>query len=156
MKIWLVIVLAIPLLIGCDGSKHFEQINTLPPEGWDVNNRQSFTFDISDNKTPYNVFIDVRNKNEYAYKNLFLFLEWTGPDSVFVRDTFECVLAGVDGRWYGNGFGDLWDARVPYKMNLQFPKEGEYTIEIEQAMRHENLEGISEIGLRIEKTKANN
>ena len=52
--------------------------------------------------------------------------------------------------------GDIWDVQCDFK-NYCLDKKGDYVFEIEQAMRYgdlakiEKLNGIMEIGLRIEK-----
>jgi gliding motility-associated lipoprotein GldH len=61
------------------------------------------------------------------------------------------VLAAPDGKWLGKGISGLRDNQVLLRVGLRFPRKGAYLFDFEQAMREENLEGISDIGLRIEK-----
>ena len=82
------------------------------------------------------------------------------PKGALKKDTLECILAQKDGKWLGSGLGDIWDIQCQFK-SYRFLKQGMYTFEIEQAMRHgdlakiEQLPGIMEIGLRIEKQNIN-
>jgi len=59
--------------------------------------------------------------------------------------------------WFGNGISDIREVEVVYKKDKLFGKKGDYTIEVEQAMRYgalekiQNLKNISAIGIRIQK-----
>ena len=65
-----------------------------------------------------------------------------------------------NGKWLGDGLGDIWDIQCQFKA-IRFNKDGLYRFEIEQAMRYgelakiDNLPGVMEIGLRIEKQISN-
>ena len=68
-------------------------------------------------------------------------------------------MAEPDGSWLGEGFGDLKENKLWYKENIQFNETGTYTFKVKQAMRRNgdvdpisDLEGIKDVGLRIEKT----
>ena len=43
---------------------------------------------------------------------------------------------------------------MPWKMNVRFAHKGKYSVEYEQAMRMEQLPGITQMGLRVEKVDA--
>ena len=70
-----------------------------------------------------------------------------------VTDTLNYVLAKPNGEWIGKGFGDTKETLFQYKINYKFPKNGDYQIGIIQAMRTDNLEGIEDIGVKIESAK---
>ena len=60
----------------------------------------------------------------------------------------------TDDKWLGTGMDDLFDHRVLlYRDAVKFSKPGEYTIRISHDMRVEPLEGVVNMGLRIEKVK---
>jgi hypothetical protein len=57
----------------------------------------------------------------------------------------------------GNGFSDIKESKLWYKENMVFTKKGKYKLSIQQAVRQtgkiqgvEKLDGITEIGFRIE------
>lgn len=54
-------------------------------------------------------------------------------------------------KWFGSGFGDIFDLRIPFKQNVVFQKSGIYVFEIVQGMRDEELKEVVNIGLRLEK-----
>jgi gliding motility-associated lipoprotein GldH len=84
---------------------------------------------------------------------LYLFLNTRLPNSNLTRDTIELVLADVNGKWLGKGFGAIKDNQIPVRNNLIFPIKGEYIFGIEQAMREETLVGLVDIGIRVEQAK---
>jgi gliding motility-associated lipoprotein GldH len=67
------------------------------------------------------------------------------------RDTIECMLAAKNGKWLGKGSGRYRDNRIWIRDNIRFPRKGEYTLRLNQAMREDVLVGISEAGIRLEK-----
>ena len=69
-------------------------------------------------------------------------------------------MASPSGKWLGVGFSAVKESKLWYKENYQFPAKGKYVLKIEQAMRKigDNegvitLQGITEVGVRIEKAK---
>ena len=60
-------------------------------------------------------------------------------------------LADEKGNWYGKGFGEIHELDLPYRQNVFFPLKGTYIISIRHGMRAENLKGVYDIGLRVEK-----
>lgn len=139
-------------LISCDSNKVFDQYMEVENATWKRENIAKFSVDIKDTTTTHNLYINLRNKGNYPYSNLYLFVKIEGPDGNFSIDTVNCILADKSGKWLGKGIGDLWDLQVPYIGGFKFAKSGEYQFSFEQAMRVENgLEGITDIGLRIER-----
>lgn len=141
-------------VVSCDSKKVFEEYIEVENANWKKENVASFEFEAKDTVTAHNLYINVRNTGEYAYSNVYLFVTMQGPNGGLLKDTVNCILADNRGKWLGNGIGDLWDLRIPYVGGFKFAQSGNYTVSLEQAMRVENgLEGITDIGLRVEKVK---
>ena len=115
------------------------------------------TFDVAVNDTlnKYNIFVTVRNADSYEFNNLYLFIDIKSPMRVVERDTMECMLANPDGKWLGNGLGDIWDNKFLFKRNVKFRKPGVYEFVLTQAMRVDSLPMIMDAGLSIEKSPVN-
>ena len=106
------------------------------------------------------MFVNIRNNNSYPFNNLFLIVSLLQPDGVTKVDTLEYQMAKEDGTLLGDGFSDIKESKLWYKENTRFPKVGKYTVNIQQAVREtgkvsgmEQLQGISEVGFRIEKAE---
>lgn len=121
---------------------------------WDKKTQQKFDFKIDDAQNPKNIIIVVRNNNDYPYSNIRFIVNATDAQTKKKSvDTLNYVLAKPNGEWIGKGFGDTKETLFQYKLNYKFPKNGDYSIGIIQAMRVDQLKGIEDIGLKIETVK---
>tara|TARA_B100000809_G_scaffold86057_1_gene84474 strand:- start:4442 stop:4921 length:480 start_codon:yes stop_codon:yes gene_type:complete len=146
--------LLVVLTSSCDSNKIFEEYIEVENANWKKENIASFEFNAKDTTTAHNLYINVRNTGVYSYSNLYLFVTMQGPNGGLLKDTVNCILADNRGKWLGSGVGDLWDLRIPYVGGFKFAQSGNYVVTLEQGMRVENgLEGITDIGLRVEKVK---
>ncbi|MCB0770735.1 MAG: gliding motility lipoprotein GldH [Flavobacteriales bacterium] len=143
-------------LLGCSQPAVFQADVPVPDGSWDRTFEPDFEFEISDTVSKHDVFIDVRHTGDYPFSDLFLFVDLEGPGGRSVRDTVECLLADPSGRWYGKGLGfifsDRYQAHVLYKLNNRFPAPGRYSITLEQAMRTDELKGILDVGISVERS----
>jgi gliding motility-associated lipoprotein GldH len=153
IKLPIVIILLLLSVMACRRGEIYNQTYDIKNSTWDASNTINFNFQIKDTLQPYDVYINLRHTSQYRYRNLFLFIETSSPAGHTVRDTFECMLADKKGKWYGKGWGDMYEDKIPYKRFVRFPKAGTYSIELKQAMRTEKLKHISDIGIEIETAK---
>lgn len=149
---YITLLLIVTAVISCDRKRVFEAYKTLDEKGWNKDSIVVFNFPLTDTTRNHNLYVNIRNKGTYGYSNLWLFLSIGSPDGKTVTDTVEFSLAEPNGRWKGSGIGDLHDNQILYKKSVFFPKTGKYTFSIKQGMRDNVLQGIRDIGLRIEKT----
>ncbi|MCX6306265.1 MAG: gliding motility lipoprotein GldH [Bacteroidetes bacterium] len=147
----MLLVLLMAVLVSCDSNRVFEEHVALKKGTWNVKNELQFRVAISDLLSRYNVYLNVRNGPEYPNSNLFLFMNTVFPDGHIARDTIELTLADYDGRWLGSGMGSVKFSRFLFQKNVRFLQKGDYRFVMEQAMRVPELNGIHDIGLRIEK-----
>jgi gliding motility-associated lipoprotein GldH len=145
--VWLVFFSA------CDSSVVYEENHKIEDNNWSAEKPMTFLAVIDDTTSAHNVYINLRNASHYPFSNIFLFLNTTFPGGELDRDTLEIMLATPDGKWLGEGLGDIWDNRVLFKKNVSFPQKGEYRFEFTQAMRLNPLPGVMDVGIRIEKSK---
>ena len=152
----LILLLAI-VFIGCDKDRVFDEYKSLPNQ-WNKDSILTFTLKNIDSLQSYNLFINVRNNNDFEYSNLFLISEIQFPQGKVITDTLEYEMAAPNGQWLGTGFGDVKENKLWYKERVQFPESGKYKVSLQHAMRKngnekgiENLKGITDIGFRIEK-----
>ena len=150
--LYIVSILLVAGMASCDRKRDFEAYKTLDEKGWNKDSVVVFNVQLTDTMKNHNLYVNIRNKGTYGYSNLWLFLSIGSPDGKLVTDTVEFSLAEPSGRWKGSGIGDLHDNQILYKSSVYFPKAGDYTFSIKQGMRDNVLQGIRDIGLRIEKT----
>lgn len=148
------IVAALSLLaVACTDGAMYDEYVSLADDGWDKDSLAVFRADVADTTALYDLWVRVRNDNDYAFANLWLFIDVVAPDGISRRDTLECILAKPDGTWLGGGWGSLFSQRCPYMNGVRFAKPGPYTFRVTQGMRADNLKGLHDIGLRIEPHK---
>lgn len=160
-KIGLVFLLVV-LFWACDSQRKYDVYKTIDSKGWGVEEFVDFEFEVKDTLASNNLFINIRNTNDYLYNNLFVITKLNYPNGLSVIDTLEYEMADVRGKWLGTGFTDVKENKLFYRENFTFPNSGNYKIQIQQAMRKRNeisgieyLKGISDVGFRIEPVISN-
>ena len=139
------------LLSSCGLDRYFEKNISFENHIWERQEAVIFSVDIQDTLSAFNFLINIRHNTEYRYSNIFLFLNTQYPDGNYSSDTIECLLSAPDGKWFGKGHGKIKENRILLKRNVVFPRKGIYEFKFEQAMRVEELQGMEDFGIRIEK-----
>lgn len=146
---------------SCDKKQFYSEYKELDGS-WKKSDTLRFTFEQKDTINPYNLFLNVRNNNDYPFNNMYLIvsLKEPGKKPTIKIDTLEYQMADVDGTLLGEGFTDVKESKLWYLENYVFNRLGNYKVEVVQAVRATGevdgvaeLKGITELGLRIEKTK---
>lgn len=147
-------------LVSCDSRRVFDEYKSVNSSGWELDNAVNFSFTVDDTLARRNLFINLRNNNDYQFSNLFLITKMHFPDKQQIVDTLEYEMADVSGKFLGQGFSEIKENKLFYKEGIRFPKLGEYSVSIKQAMRKNGtiegisaLAGITDVGFRIEKTE---
>lgn len=150
-KNMLMLVLFGLLITGCNQNVLMDENLAVDSEGWDYRNRAGFELVVEDTVANHAFYLNVRQKESYRFSNLYVFLHTSFPNGTQTHDTIECILARPDGKWLGKSSGNYISNQILLNESLRFPLAGRYRFEIEQAMREEELQGIANIGIRIEK-----
>jgi len=147
------------LLMSCETKTVYSEYHQLNNGVWQVEDTIKFNFSELDAKEKYNVFLNLRNDNDFSYSNLFLITELDYPNGETVSDTLEYEMAMPDGTWLGKGLGSIKESKLWYRENVDFSTSGVYTLKITHAMRQNgkvngvtNLNGITDVGLEITKS----
>lgn len=139
-------------IVGCGDRVLFSEARTIDNAKWNSVDYAKFEFNVNDTVAPVDFYIMLSNEPDYKYSNLYMFLRTYHPNGGVSQDTIECVLADKRGQWLGKGLNSK-DNKFLLMKQLRFPKNGKYIFELEQAMRVEPLEGISKVGIKVEKSK---
>ena len=145
------IVLVTVLLASCSNDNLYNESVVIPDAKWDMNNIPFFDVTVSDTLSDYAFYLNIRHLENYRYSNLYVFLHTEFPNGNITHDTIECTFARPDGSCMSKGIGTIRSAKILLNPALRFPLSGIYHFEIEQAMRDEVLNGITDIGLCFEK-----
>ena len=142
-------VIAAALLAACNSNVFYFEKNTIENDDWHLDNSLVYDVNIVDTLQLYNFHINIRNTNEYPKMNIFFFVKTTFPTGAIAVDTVECLLAEPTGKWIGKGSGKLYDNMFLFRENVIFPMTGKYEFEITHGMRDTIINGVSEVGLKI-------
>ena len=154
-----VVVLMVICAYSCDSNRVYDEYESIS-NTWNKDSIVAFKLPVMDSVPEYNLFINLRNNNDFAYSNLFLIAQIHFPQGKVITDTLEYEMAVPGGQWLGTGFGDVKENKLWYKEKVRFNEPGQYKISIQHAMRKsgsetgiKDLEGITQVGLRIEHTQ---
>ena len=135
------------LFIACQHNVVYTEFKSIPNKGWHSDSAIHFDAVLTDSLSDYTVTMTMRHTDRYAYQNLWLFVDIVQDSLLLRRDTVNAMLADNQGKWYGSGVF-VKELEMVYLNNIVLPL-GEYQIVLQQAMRTEMLNGISDIGLKI-------
>lgn len=148
-------------LLSCDKNREFDAYQSLGGR-WHRDSLAVFNYQVKDTLTPYDLFINLRANSSYEFSNIYLIASIESPSQRIKVDTLEYLMAAPDGRLLGNGGSDIKESKLWLKENYRFSETGPHKITIEQALRKRNqvegleyLEGILDVGFRIEKNQKN-
>ncbi|HRG19169.1 MAG TPA: gliding motility lipoprotein GldH [Flavobacterium lutivivi] len=152
----LIAFLCFLFLFSCDKKRVFDEYKNVG-NAWHKDSIVTFDLPQLDAKKKYNLFVNVRNNDDYPYSNLFLIVSLEQPNRQVKVDTLEYLMTNPDGTLLGEGFSDVKESKLFYKDGESFTQKGIYKIHIRHAVRQtgkvdgvERLKGISDIGFRIE------
>ncbi|RZJ68444.1 MAG: gliding motility lipoprotein GldH [Flavobacterium sp.] len=158
LKANLILILVALAVISCDKKRVFDEYKSVG-SSWHKDSIVSFDLPELAETQNYNLFVNVRDNDKYEFSNLFLIVSMEQPKGVVKVDTLEYEMTDAEGNLLGDGFSDIKENKLFYKENVRFPK-GNYKVKIRQAVRQngkvsgvDKLEGITEVGFRIESTK---
>jgi gliding motility-associated lipoprotein GldH len=149
-------ILVALLVISCDKKRVFDEYKSVG-NSWHRDSIITFKLPKLESEKKYNLFVNVRDNNDYPFDNLFLIVSLEQPNKKILVDTLEYKMANPDGTLMGDGFTDIKENKLFYKEKVDFKLKGDYKVHIRQAVRQtgkvagvNNLKGITEVGFRIE------
>jgi len=134
---------------GCQTDNLIDTNQEMPQRNWSYVNKVKAVVEIKDAAKVYNIRFKLRHTADYRYSNIFILMHLSGPGQPKVTRRYEYKLAEADGQWLGNGSGNLYDYSLPLLSGLHFAQPGSYTVELEQNMRDNPLQEISDAGITV-------
>lgn len=152
-------ILMFLLVISCDKKRVFDQYKSVG-NAWHKDSIVTFELPKLDPKKSFNLYVNVRDNDDYPFSNLFLIVSLEQPNHQVKVDTLEYQMTNPDGTLLGDGFSDIKENKLFYKDKQNFTQKGIYKIHIKHATRQTgkiegitSLPGISDVGFRIESTE---
>lgn len=146
---WGLILLCASLISCAEEGLLFEESQSIKDASWNKENKISFDFAIKDTLKHYDFYCNLRTTSSYEWANLYLFVNMESPNDMIYTDTVELPIADKAGKWYGKNSGSIVENSILFFKNVNFDLSGKYTITFTQAMRTDNLNEVTDVGLKI-------
>ncbi len=144
------------VIFSCDSNVEFLKYNSVNGV-WHKDALQEFSFELNETNE-YNTFVNLRINEEYKFSNIFLITTLKDSLNILSKDTLQFKLADKSGKFVGKKRINLVDNNLLHKKQLKLEGNKKYFLSIEHAMRVinkvgglENLQGVTDIGYKIEK-----
>lgn len=143
------------VLSSCDESRLYEDYHDFENGSWAIKDLPRFDFSIQDTQRTYNLYCNLRSSISYPFSDFRFTYEL--QDSLHMSLDRKLVTQYLfdkkTGKPFGDsGLGDIYDNQFLILKDYKFRKAGVYTMQFEQFMRTDELEGILAVGLRVERT----
>lgn len=148
---YIIILLLVLSLPSCVKNTLYTDSSVMKGKEWHLNDIPVFKIPVKDTLNSNDIYFVIRTGSAYPYRNIFLFVTTSSPDGRSITDTLQYNLADEKGNWYGKGFGDINELKLPFKSNVYFPQRGVYQVAIQHGMRIETLTGVYDFGMRVER-----
>ena len=125
--------------------------------GWSQHEEVQFRFTPEKINSPTNLFLYLRNNDDYPFANIHLIATLENPIGEKLVDTLSYTMATSEGEWLGEGLL-VHESKLWSKEAYHFRVVGEHRLTIKPAMRHNEhaesidvLKGVTEVGFGIER-----
>ena len=147
----------ISIIFGCRPEKGYTFYKSVPNDGLGVN---PVIFKVPKkiiNSSKKNIFLRLRNNNNYPYSNIFLLASLRSGEDKIYDDTLEYAMASPDGKWLGSGFNEIKESKLWWLGGVILSNQEPLIIEVSHAVRNNGeekgvskLKGIISVGISIE------
>jgi gliding motility-associated lipoprotein GldH len=144
------------LLSSCNKNSVYQEYNDFEKRHWLSSEPASFSFEIRDTLTTYDIYCNVRNSTHYPFSRLFVnfSLSDTTGNPLETKLLTAMLFEPKTGRPFGKtGLGDLYDHKIAAMRGFRFSSAGVYRVDLNQMMRTDTLKGVLSVGLSIERTQ---
>ncbi|MBK6267003.1 gliding motility lipoprotein GldH [Marivirga sp. S37H4] len=148
-----------PLLIvllwvafACTEERQYEENLDFPDRIWQMDESMDFTFEIENDSTLHQLYLNLRNDGDYPYRNIYV--HYTLKDST--DHVLDKKLQNIQlfhpktGAPYGDGISNVYSHQVLLEDSVVFPTKGKFTVELKQYMRTDSLRGVYSVGIRVQ------
>jgi len=150
----ILMLLMIAIVISsCDSSVIFDEQKDLQAQQWHQDSVLSYSFEADTLFCKAVKFsFNIRHNIDYAYKNMWLFVNIDAPNREPIIDTINLEFMDNHGNWLNHvKGGTIKESKHYYRYALPNPPKGLYKIEVKQGMREKVLKNVVSVGARIEK-----
>lgn len=152
MRSFLTLTILVFIMISCTEDRYYEANHDFTDRTWDLEETAEFNFSVDSTDIPYQISINLRNSLSYPYRNIYI--QYTLKDSLRTINQKLLNLQLFDskaGKPYGDAQSEIYSHQLLAEDSVYFPQTGNYTIELKQYMRENELEGVISAGIRLDR-----
>ena len=112
-------ILIVLLALSCDKKRVFDEYKSVG-KTWHKDSIVTFELPKLDPKKNFNLYVNVRDNDDYPFNNLFLIVSLEQPNRKVKVDTLEYQMTNPDGTLLGDGFSDIKESKLFYKDKINF------------------------------------
>ncbi|WP_447641555.1 MULTISPECIES: gliding motility lipoprotein GldH [Chitinophagaceae] len=148
---YIVLLVCCSFLFACKYKVgYYEKTVAVVNRAWASGFRPTFTFEITDTSSVYNIYVVVRHTDAYHYNNMWINFTSIAPASIAETQKLNLKL-GDNSKWLGSGMDDIVEHRILVNKNPVKLKPGKYIFMLQNIMREDPLEEVMNIGIRVSK-----
>lgn len=146
-----ILIIAILAITACSKGKVYEKRQDFQNYTWNRLLPLFFEVPISDIKSEYNIYFTLRHITQYPYDDLKTNLTIYSPSGEERTTSHTFIVKDSEGKFLGEGAGDLWDLKLLVKENMSFNEAGTYKLQIDNLMDYYDVVGLVDFGVIVEK-----
>lgn len=146
-------------MVACHEHTVYHSFDAIPHSGWNREDTLSFEITLNDSVLPatFTAIAEIRNENNYPYRDLYLRISHNLQDStVWETDTLHVCLTDERGNWRGKGWGGIYVSEFPLPKTCVISATGKRSVKVTHCMNDTLLQGIHDIGIRLQRTTPEN
>ena len=138
------------LLFSCKDDSFYTKSFSFSHQVWKQEVKPIFKVNIQDTSVLYDFVVTVRTTTDYAYNNLWVFLNTKPPHGQEVREPYEIKTTYPDGNWIGKKTGTVVEHQLVFKRR-KVPYKGLYTFTFEQAITQKTVDEVLDISMEVKR-----
>jgi len=149
-SITILLLLAIGF-VSCGDNFIFKSEKKIPNGQWAYADTLEFKVPVSDTAQLYNLYIQFTHADTFPTQNIYLKLHTRFPDGKRVSRIRSFDFYDIEGKPTSKCSGSSCRTKILLQDKLYFNQLGEYGITLEQYTRNSPLNGVTEVGIVMEK-----
>ncbi len=147
------LILFVIILASCTDIAKYEKFYHFEDEQWLATDTAIFEIEIDDTNANYNISLNLRHYNSYAFQNLWVQQTLITPSKNELVAKRNLSLGNKMGQWHGVALNDVVNVEIPTERKVMFSQAGKYQFKFVHLMRDHHLPDVLDFGITIEKNK---
>lgn len=149
-KVFFVSIYVCVLAGGCSSKKNKTEIKiSFPNHTWNRFQPVDTVFYISNAKKAYDVLLSLSVTDGFKLDIIPLEIVITSADGQQNIINKKLAVKDKEGKYIGNVYGDTWTVEMPVYSQKEFPKEGKYSISIQNRTQYYDLPRVESLSLSV-------